>query len=387
MLKLLHCGDIHLDSPFSLLDHAEAQRRRDELRRTFLEMLALARTEGAAVVLIAGDLFDHGFATAETLDLLCEAFTAMEDIRFVISPGNHDAASAGSVYLGNRFPTNVTVFTRETPDYVDFDDLGLRVWGYGFTADRLEASPLAGQSLAVEGKVSVLCAHADLGAPLSKYAPLSGADLAASGLCYAALGHVHNPGEAQVFGTTTAAYSGCLVGRSYDECGIGGAVLVGIEDGHVAECRRVPLAHRQYRIEPLTVDGASSDADVTAALTAMITASGMGEETALRVLLQDPDLSLSLVQLCGQTAHDCHALFVKSQRLSKRNFIVFHGADDLFQSRQRLLVIHFFHNNSFSIPSTVARTVPSANLTVIGLPTSKSVAEVATAPRSSAATA
>ena len=286
MLKLLHCGDIHLDSPFSLLDHAEAQRRRDELRRTFLEMLALARTEGAAVVLIAGDLFDHGFATAETLDLLCEAFTAMEDIRFVIAPGNHDAASAGSVYLGNRFPANVTVFTRETLDFVDFDDLGLRVWGYGFTADRLEASPLTGQSLAVEGKVSVLCAHADLGAPLSKYAPLSGADLADSGLCYAALGHVHNPGEVQVFGRTTAAYSGCLVGRSYDECGVGGAVLVGIEDGRVAEWRRVPLAHRQYRIETLTVDGASSDADVTAALTAMITASGMGEETALRVLLQ-----------------------------------------------------------------------------------------------------
>lgn len=285
MLKLLHCGDIHLDSPFSLLDHAESLRRRDELRRTFLEMLAFARAEGVSVVLIAGDLFDHGFATAETLDLLCEAFTAMEDIRFVIAPGNHDAAVAGSAYLGGKFPENVTIFTQETLSYVDFDELGLRVWGWGFTADRLEASPLSGQSLVVPGRTAVLCAHADLGAPLSKYAPLSGADLAASGLCYAALGHVHNPGEAQTFGSTLAAYSGCLVGRSYDECGIGGAVLVGIEDGQVADWRRIPLAHRQYRIEPLTVDGAASDADVIAALTAAITAAGWGEETALRVRL------------------------------------------------------------------------------------------------------
>lgn len=285
MLKLLHCGDIHLDSPFSLLDREESLRRRDELRRTFLEMLAFARAEGVAVVLIAGDLFDHGFATAETLNLLCEAFSAMEDIRFVIAPGNHDAAVAGSVYLGNKFPGNVTIFTRETLDYVDYDDLGLRVWGYGFTAERLEASPLAGQSLAVPGKAAVLCAHADLGVPLSKYAPLAGSDLAASGLCYAALGHVHNPGEAQMFGATMAAYSGCLVGRSYDECGFGGAVLVGIEDGRVAEWRRVPLAHRQYLVEPLAVDGASGDAEVIAALTAKAAEAGWGEETALRVLL------------------------------------------------------------------------------------------------------
>lgn len=285
MLKLLHCGDIHLDSPFSLLDREESLRRRDELRRTFLEMLAAARSENVSVVLIAGDLFDHGFATADTLNLLSEAFSAMEDICFVITPGNHDAAAAGSAYLGDIFPKNVTVFTKDTLDYVDYDDLGLRVWGYGFTSDRLETSPLGGLDLRVPGKVSVLCAHADLGAPLSKYAPLSGNDLAASGLCYAALGHVHMPGEPQTFGSTLAAYSGCLVGRSYDECGFGGAIIIGIEDGKVAEWRRIQLAHRQYLVEAMNVDGASCDDDVITALKAKIAASGWGEETALRIKL------------------------------------------------------------------------------------------------------
>ncbi len=290
MLKLLHCGDIHLDSPFSLLDREESLRRRDELRRTFLEMLALARAEDVSVVLIAGDLFDHGFATAETLNLLCDAFSAMEDCRFVITPGNHDAAMAGSAYHGRRFPENVTVFTEETMQYVDYEDLGLRVWGYGFTSDRLERSPLAdylgeGGTMAVPGKASVLCAHADLGLPLSKYAPLSGSDLAASGLCYAALGHVHNPPEPQTFGNTLTAYSGCLVGRSYDERGFGGAVLVEIEDGRVTDWRRVRLAHRQYLIETVTVDGASSDGDVITALSARIAEMGLGEESALRAVL------------------------------------------------------------------------------------------------------
>lgn len=286
MIKLLHCGDIHLDSPFSLLEPEEGLRRRDELRRTFIEMLAYARHEGVQVVLIAGDLFDHGFATAETVKLLADATASMEEIRFVIAPGNHDAAIAGSAYLGDTFPPNVTVFRRDTLAYVDFDDLDLRVWGYGFTSDRLEGSPIAGQDLAVAGKTAVLCAHADLGAPLSKYAPMSGNDLAASNLAYAALGHVHRAGELQTFGQTQAAYSGCLVGRSYDECGIGGAILLEVEDNRVLSWQRIPFAHRQYAIEHLNVDGASGDGDIIDAIKTAMAAWSYGEETALRIYLE-----------------------------------------------------------------------------------------------------
>lgn len=285
MLKLLHCGDIHLDSPFSLLDREESIRRREELRRTFLEMLAFARSEGVSVVLIAGDLFDHGFATAETLNLLTEAFSAMSDCRFVIAPGNHDAAAAGSAYLGGRFPQNVTIFTDETLSFVDYDDLALRVWGYGFTSERCEASPLSGRVLTTPGKTAVLCAHAELGVPLSKYAPLAVADLAESGLAYAALGHIHTPPEPVRCGDTLAAYSGCLVGRSYDECGFGGAVLVGIEDGRVTEWKRIVFAHRRYCVETLELEGISTDREVIDALSARIAAAGYGEETALRVIL------------------------------------------------------------------------------------------------------
>lgn len=287
MIKLLHCGDIHLDSPFSLLSREESLLRRDELRRTFLEMLAFAKKEGVSVILIAGDLFDHGFATADTVNLLCDAFNAMSDTRFVIAPGNHDAAVAGSTYLSGRFPANVTVFTGEELDYVDFDDLRLRVWGYGFTADRLEKSPLAGRSLIASGKASVLCAHADLGVPLSKYAPLSGTDLVASGLCYAALGHVHNPPEPKQFGTTVAAYCGCLVGRSYDECGYGGAVLLEIDEGRVTDWKRIPFAHRRYLVDRVSVEGAAVDSDVITALRGHIASAEYGSDTALRVLLTD----------------------------------------------------------------------------------------------------
>ena len=40
MLKILHTGDIHLDSPFSRLDARKAEIRREELRSSFSAMFS-----------------------------------------------------------------------------------------------------------------------------------------------------------------------------------------------------------------------------------------------------------------------------------------------------------------------------------------------------------
>ena len=70
MLRILHTGDIHLDSPFSKLDPRLAEQRRQELRRTFVSAMQYAKDKQVDLVLIAGDLFDHGFVTRETMALL-----------------------------------------------------------------------------------------------------------------------------------------------------------------------------------------------------------------------------------------------------------------------------------------------------------------------------
>jgi len=44
MLKILHCGDLHLDSPFSGLSHDQSEARRQELRDTFTYMMNYAQT-------------------------------------------------------------------------------------------------------------------------------------------------------------------------------------------------------------------------------------------------------------------------------------------------------------------------------------------------------
>ena len=89
-IRILHMGDVHLDSPFSALGVDESESRRRELRGTFTSILYLAKEKNIDLVLISGDLFDDGYATGETVELLCSQFAALPDCRFVIAPGNHD---------------------------------------------------------------------------------------------------------------------------------------------------------------------------------------------------------------------------------------------------------------------------------------------------------
>ena len=93
---------------------------------------------------------------------------------------------------------------------------------------------------------------------------VSPAALAASGLDYAALGHIHRRGERRD-GGTLCAWPGCLMGRGFDECGEKGALLVSVEKG---ACRTefVPCGARRY--ERLSVPaGDDALAAVRAALT------------------------------------------------------------------------------------------------------------------------
>lgn len=288
MLKILHCGDLHLDSPFSGLSHDQSEARRQELRDTFTYMMNYAQTENIDLVLIAGDLFDCGFVYRDTLALLSARFSALA-CPVVISPGNHDPYTAGSLYAGGKLPENVHVFTAKEPSRIDFPALDVSVTGYAFTSDRYEENPLDMPCPLHPKHINILLGHADLGAPLSKYAPMPVKSLEMSGFAYAALGHVHNPPKAIRVGKTTAAYCGVAEGRGFDEPGFGGARLVNIErtdHGISVSTKRLVFSHRRYMIEQVEVDGAERDEDVAEKIGERVRLQGYGPETALRVILR-----------------------------------------------------------------------------------------------------
>ena len=288
MLKILHCGDLHLDSPFSGLTHELSEVRRRELRDTFTYMMNYVQTENIDLVLIAGDLFDCGFVHRDTLALLCARFSSLA-CPVIISPGNHDPYTPGSLYAGGKLPENVHVFSTKEPTRIDLPALDVSVTGYAFTSDRYEENPLDMLCPLHSKHINILLGHADLAVPLSKYAPLPLKSLEHSGFAYAALGHVHNPPKAIRVGKTTAAYCGVAEGRGFDEPGFGGARLVSIErtdHGIDVNTKRLVFSRRRYMIEQIEVDGAERDDDVAQKIEERITLQGYGQETALRVILQ-----------------------------------------------------------------------------------------------------
>ncbi len=287
-LKIFHCADLHLDSPFSGLDVAHSEAARRALRGTFTSMMLYARTNKFDIVLLSGDLFDDGYAGDETVSIMMSEFESAPDIKFVISPGNHDPYTASGVYASKKFPENVYVFTEDKLSRFSFDDIGVDVYGWAFTSDTLESSPIIGTSVRDSDRINLLCAHCDTASPISKYCPVSESDIAAFGCDYAAFGHIHRRSEPKLSGKCTWAYSGCPSGRSFDEPGVGGAYLVEISlDGE----RSVnwsfrPFSHCRYESEILNVSGARSQDELYSAIRDMIAEKKYDKETALRVTLE-----------------------------------------------------------------------------------------------------
>lgn len=267
MLKLLHCGDFHLDSPFSSLDVKRSEERRRGLCRVFARVMELASECECDAVLIAGDLFDCSYICPDTVAAMKDAFAGYGK-PVIVAPGNHDPYTDGNIWASRRavFPENLHVFRSEELSSFDFPELALTVWGYAFTSDRLDRSPLSGAgSLSRPGRTGVLCAHADIVSPLSKYAPVTPRELADSRLSYAALGHVHNPPEPAVYGATVAAYCGFPEGRGFDEHGYGSVSVVTIDEGRVTDIRRIRVGEHRYLTARADITGAVNDAGAAAA--------------------------------------------------------------------------------------------------------------------------
>lgn len=286
-IKILHMGDLHLDSPFSSLGVDKSEIRRREFRATFTSIMYYAKEAAVDLVLISGDLFDDGYATAETVELLCKSFAGMPDCRFVISPGNHDPYTRGSLYAAKKLPKNVYIFSDSILSRFVFEDLNTEVYGWAFCGDALLQSPLAGKTADNNGRLHLVCGHCDMTSPLSKYAPVTRADVLAFGAQYNGFSHVHKTPEVMREGKVVWSYSGVVEGRSFDECGEGGVNLIEAETtgDFTVSVKRIPTSRRVYAVEKLDVGGAQTLSDVAAAIDGMVKEKKYDEKTLLRVIL------------------------------------------------------------------------------------------------------
>jgi len=242
--RLLHCADLHLDSPLrglSAAADAPADLLRTASRRAFENLIDLAIAEAVAVVLIAGDIFDGDWKDWHTGQFFVRGLArlAQAGIHVVAISGNHDAASEISRKLESAWPKQARLLDHRKPQTVDFPALDLSIHGRSFATRAVLDNIAKDYPRPVPGHLNIGLLHTALEGREGHepYAPCTLQQLRDFGYDYWALGHVH--GRAELSRDPWIVFPGNLQARHINEAGEKGATLMTVEDRRI-----VAVQHR-----------------------------------------------------------------------------------------------------------------------------------------------
>ena len=293
-MKIIHCGDLHLDSDLrSKYDNASASERKTELLDSFRRLCGWARENSADAIMICGDLFDVEDPSSIAVRTVEDLILSNQNLLFFYLRGKHDARRA---LFGSRpRPDNLILFDSDWSQWelkstadggrsvcIAGREPGLSVSGSGqalspFTAPCLDPSclnivMLHGQT--VDGRTASDPETVPLGL------------LRGTGIDYLALGHLHHFRAFSLDERGTAAYCGCLEGRGFDECGECGFVLLDTGKNNTnLTIRFVPFSSRRLYRVPCDITGCVSNTEVFERAGAALRSSGAGERDLVRLEL------------------------------------------------------------------------------------------------------
>src|SRR6266851_3282272 len=205
-ILLLHSSDLHVD------DERIAALHGGGGSRVLADVLATAEALAADIVLLAGDTFDNHQVTSATIDragqLLADAGRPV-----VILPGNHDPATADSIWLRGRFDEigNLAILGITNDRAVAFPAHDLEIWGNAHR-DYMDMVPLRDPPRRA-ARWHIALGHGHYEPPETWHNPLrpswliSDAMIAATKADYLALGHWDRAAQVGC-GAVPAYYSG-----------------------------------------------------------------------------------------------------------------------------------------------------------------------------------
>ena len=285
VLKFLHCGDIHLDTPYMGLSPEKSDERRISLRTTFMKMMEYVRGAGINYVLISGDLFETETATNSTAELLIREFRNCPDVHFIIAPGRYDCYENNSIYTSGRLPANCHVFSSDKLGRFDFEEDKVTVYGWAFMGESLCESTLYDQRVGDSSKINMVCGYADLDGEIgSDTCPVSTADLKKFGADYYAFGSRHEGGDIVKLGGSMYGYCGSLESIGYDTPGIGGAKLITVKykNGELSmDVKNLTFGQIVFKREAIDITGVDSNNEIINRVSRLVSDKKFGAETAL----------------------------------------------------------------------------------------------------------
>ncbi len=235
-MKIIHCADVHLGAKIDSFPKEISQRRKTEVRNTFLRMVEFAKSEGASLILLSGDIFDREKPYKKDTDFFYGVVRDNPQIDFLYLRGNHDEEGERPLL------PNLKTFC-STWSYYDYENI--TVAGIELQKENLR-SYYSTLSLR-EDRVNIVMLHGQIGESINLV------KLREKNIDYLALGHIHEYSQGELDERGRYAFSGCLEGRGFDETGVKGFVLLEAKDSLTFSFQ--PFSKRQIARVQVDVSG------------------------------------------------------------------------------------------------------------------------------------
>ncbi|HEY1955340.1 MAG TPA: DNA repair exonuclease [Polyangiaceae bacterium] len=300
-MRIVHAADLHLDSPLRGLppyDGAPIAAVREATRRACENLVAFCIESSAAILLVAGDLYDGDWRDFSTGLFFAKEMSRLREggVRVVVVRGNHDAAS--QITRSLRLPDNVRELSAKKAETVLFEELGVAVHGRSFAERAVTEDLSRDYPRPVDGAFNVGLLHTCAeGRPGHEpYAPCKVAELAARGYDYWALGHVH---QREVLSREPwIVFPGNLQGRHVREIGPKGATAIDVAGGVIESVEHVALDVVRWAECSVDVGASASVTDVLDAARAEMAAElerADGRVLAARLVVRGPSAAIARV--------------------------------------------------------------------------------------------
>ncbi len=257
-MKILHCADLHMDSPMDThMTREQAAKRNTEILMSFQRMTEYAENENVRVVLIAGDLFDGERVTRRTVEGVLDAVRRTPQIDYLYVSGNHDDQT--NAFADQEIPENFKRFTDKW-NTIKYRDVAVS----GIEITKNNASTLYEQLPAQKSRVNIVMLHGQVSSAC-EVDQVNLNLLKGKNINYLALGHIHTYSCEQLDCDGIYCYPGCLEGRGFDECGEKGFVVLDT-DGRKIMPIFIPFLSRKLHRVTVDITGAATNSAVHQAM-------------------------------------------------------------------------------------------------------------------------
>lgn len=265
-ITFYHCADLHLDTPFKVLSSKPGLPglRRKAILDNLARLIDSARGENPDFLLIAGDLFEHGYTSLRTVSAVNDLFASVPDTRVVMIAGNHDPEAGNSPYRTFKWNKNVT-FLGNGKKSIYFEELNTEIFGLGWVSGTGQAAGL-GAIHTDPGRINILIFHGDIDLQIGDrdYNSISSGMLMAKGFDYVAAGHNHKRKSGECGGIFHNP--GSLEPLGFDEPGMHGYFKGTLERGVAPDVTFTENTNTVYETIEKDISSYDSDENILSAL-------------------------------------------------------------------------------------------------------------------------